>query len=766
MRSTLPLASLTASMSEIPDSSAEVLGHALRASEGFQLIARSIPDAILAVDAEQTVRYASAEAETYFGRSSGSIVGTAFLDLFESGDRPVFPPVLADGTPGAWDVRPAADPDTWLNVSVLVPDAPDSTSGLGKALDHVTLVLVRDVPQARGQVRDRADLYRRALDAANHIVIISDVQADDSPVVFANQHFFDVTGYSRDEVIGQNCRFLQTRGDGTRDDDQDGVREVRRALAAGEGTHVILRNYRKDGELFYNELFLTPVRDETDRVVRYVGVQNDVTERVLAQQEVASHQGLLRAFYDSAPVIMGVVQRDRAGVVHRMANPRAAELFGVSPDAIPGARPRELGFTDAESRRWDETVRRCAEFGETCSFETVHPWDSDHDDDGSRSLRITVSRVRAEGGLHQADLFSYIGEDVTEARRSAARIRTLAATVESASDAILITDARIDPPGPTIVYANPAHGQLTGYRPDEVLGQSPRMFQGPETERAVLDRVRRRIEAGEPVSAETVNYRKDGSPFTVHWEISPVRDDAGEIVNWVGMQRDVTDRRRLEFEVLEAAGREQEWMAREIHDGLGQVLTGSGMQLHVLARALKEKGEASLAADAVRIQGYVSDALDQARTISRGLIPVTVDPGELAPALDHLCEAAGQSLDVEIAFEASGPFAVASSERAGHLYRIAQEALANAARHGEAHRVTVTLTEDGSEGTMIIRDDGIGITDDALEAGGGLGMRTMAYRARRVSGTLDVQQHPDGGTQVRVRFPLVLAEDGVPKASG
>ena len=232
------------------------------------------------------------------------------------------------------------------------------------------------------------------------------------------------------------------------------------------------------------------------------------------------------------------------------------------------------------------------------------------------------------------------------------------------------------------------------------------------------------------------------------------------------MQRDVTDRRRLEFEVLEAAGREQEWMAREIHDGLGQVLTGSGMQLHVLARALKEKGEASLAADAVRIQGYVSDALDQARTISRGLIPVTVDPGELAPALDHLCEAAGQSLDVEIAFEASGPFAVASSERAGHLYRIAQEALANAARHGEAHRVTVTLTEDGSEGTMIIRDDGIGITDDALEAGGGLGMRTMAYRARRVSGTLDVQQHPDGGTQVRVRFPLVLAEDGVPKASG
>ena len=358
------------------------------------------------------------------------------------------------------------------------------------------------------------------------------------------------------------------------------------------------------------------------------------------------------------------------------------------------------------------------------------------------------------GGLQRDHLFAYIGEDVTERRQAAIQLRRLAAAVDSTSDSVLITDATVDPPGPRILYANPAHAAMSGYTRDEVIGQSPRMFQGPETERAVLDRIRRQIEAGESVSGSAVNYRKDGSAFTLEWEISPVTDDAGEIVNWVGIQRDVTERRRLEHEVLEAAGREQEWMAREIHDGLGQVLTGASIQLHAVARELAADGHAALAEDARRIAGHVDSALDQARTISRGLFPVPVEAGELAPALEHLCAEASQSLRLAITFHADGPFAVASSERAGHLYRILQEALANAARHGHARRVEVALARDGTDGTLTVRDDGSGISDQALEAGGGLGMRTMAYRARRVGGTLDVGRVPEGGTEVRVRFTL------------
>ncbi len=729
------------------------LAQALESSDGFQLLVRTIPDAVLAVDAAGVVRYASELSRAYLGCPVEAVVGSPFRELFQESDRTVFPNDLNDGAIGAWDVRPATDAESWLNVAVLVPDVLEESTELRETLDGVTLFLVRDVPRDQDILRDRTDLLRRALDSANNIIVVSDPQAEDNPLVFANQYFFEVTGYTRAEVIGRNCRFLQVRADGTRDDDQEGLRELRRALKAGEPTHVILRNYRKDGELFYNELFVTPIKNARGEVVNHVGVQNDVTERISAQHDAASQSGLLRAFYDSAPVLMGVVQRDDAGVVHRTANKRAAELFGIEPDAVAGARSRELGFTPAETERWERAIAECAESQEPVTFETTFPWDSPADHDDAQSFSVTVSRVRVSGGLQQDQLFSYIAEDITTARRSAARIRTLAAAVEGTAEAILITDAGDDP---AIVYANPAHEALTGYSADEVLGRSPRMFQGPRTERAALDRIRRRVAAGEAVAAETVNYRKDGTDYVLQWEISPVRDAEGGVAKWVSLQRDVTHQRRLEFEVLEAAGREQEWMARELHDGLGQVLTGSGIQLHVLVNELEGRGELALATDARRIGEHIGDALEQARTISRGLFPVTVEPGELAPALEHLCQEAGQSLGVEIEFVADGDFLVASSERAGHLYRIVQEALTNAARHGGARCVEVHMSRDGAEGQLVVRDDGTGITDQALESGGGLGLRTMAYRARRVGGGVDVGRHDGGGTEVRVRFALVV----------
>lgn len=739
------------------------LSTALHSSDGFQLLVRTLPDAVLAVDAQGIVRYASDQSENFLGWRPRAMVGRPLLELFHPDDRSVFPRDIARGALGAWDVRSAADPEMWLSVAVLVPDAPGHSSELRQALEGSTLFLVRDVPLGDDLLRDRTDLLRRALDSADNVIVVSDPQAEDNPLVFVNQHYLDVTGYTREEVIGKNCRFLQRRADGTWDDDQEGLDELRRALAAGESTHVILRNYRKNGELFYNELFITPIRSATGEVVNYVGVQNDVTERVLAQRDAASQSSLLQAFYDSAPILMGVVQRDQAGVLHRTANARASAMFGTTSGEVAGARTRELGFSESETERWDGAIEACAESGEPVSFETTHPWDSSPDDKACRMLRITVSRVHQSAEFKQEQLFSYIGEDVTDQRRAAAQIRTLAAAVEGTSEAILITDAS---PDPAIIYANPAHEALTGYPNDEVVGQSPRMFQGPESERAVLDRIGRRLGEGRVVAAETVNYRKDGSTYTLQWEISPVLDEAGTVTKWVSLQRDVTDQRRLEHEVLEAAGREQEWMARELHDGLGQVLTGSGIQLHVLQQHLLAQGDAGLAADAERIGGHISDALSQARTISRGLFPVAIEPGELAPALEHLSTEAGETLGLDVSFEARGSFEVESTERAGHVYRIAQEALTNAARHGEAQKAWVTLVQDGSEATLSVRDDGSGITDRALESSDGLGLRTMAYRARRVGGLLDVRRHDTGGTEVRARFPLASAEVGEGREKG
>lgn len=126
------------------------------------------------------------------------------------------------------------------------------------------------------------------LDACVTGITLSDPDQPDNPIVYANEAFERVTGYSREEIVGINCRILH----GT-DRDQPGLDEIRLALAAETGVTVTLRNYRRDGTLFYNRFRLEPIRDRTDAVVYYLGIQYDVTEEVRAREEVERLKELL-----------------------------------------------------------------------------------------------------------------------------------------------------------------------------------------------------------------------------------------------------------------------------------------------------------------------------------------------------------------------------------------------------------------------------------------------------------------------------------------
>ena len=118
------------------------------------------------------------------------------------------------------------------------------------------------------------------LDTCVNGITLSDPDQPDNPIVFANQVFTEMTGYSQDEIIGRNCRFLH--GD---DRDQPGLEEIRQALAEGARTEVVLRNYRKNGELFHNQLTIQPLRDEGGQLLYYLGVQYDITSLVTAREE-------------------------------------------------------------------------------------------------------------------------------------------------------------------------------------------------------------------------------------------------------------------------------------------------------------------------------------------------------------------------------------------------------------------------------------------------------------------------------------------------
>lgn len=153
-----------------------------------------------------------------------------------------------------------------------------------------------------------------------------------------------------------------------------------------------------------------------------------------------------------------------------------------------------------------------------------------------------------------------------------------AAVIEAAAESILITTADLDPPGPSIVYVNPAFEKMTGWSRAEVLGKSPRILQGPDTDQAVSSDLRQTLLSGRTWEGLAINYRKDGSAFFMEWSIVPLRDDRGEIYQYLAIQRDVTarveaDRRLREAEAAERrADRARTNLARYFSPRLVEVL--------------------------------------------------------------------------------------------------------------------------------------------------------------------------------------------------
>lgn len=139
--------------------------------------------------------------------------------------------------------------------------------------------------------------------------------------------------------------------------------------------------------------------------------------------------------------------------------------------------------------------------------------------------------------------------DITERKRTEERLLLLESAVQQAGEAITITTADLEPPGPQIIFVNPAFTRITGYTAAEVKGRTPRILQGQKTERTVLEQMRQALYQRQTFQAETVNYRKDGTEFIMEWYVAPIVNEKYQVTHFVAIQRDITDRKRSEEEI-------------------------------------------------------------------------------------------------------------------------------------------------------------------------------------------------------------------------
>ncbi|MBW4681612.1 MAG: PAS domain S-box protein [Microcoleus vaginatus WJT46-NPBG5] len=201
--------------------------------------------------------------------------------------------------------------------------------------DGGLICVCRDLSE-RKQVEEILKVQERAIAASSNGIAISDARLPDTPLIYVNPAFERMTGYSAAEVIGKNCRFLQGR-----ETNQVGLKEVRRALKEGKECSVILRNYRKDGSLFWNELSVAPIYDDRGNLTHFIGIETDITERKQAEEALQAAKAQLRAVLDAVPGFVSWISSD---LQYLGVNRHLAAAVNLSPEAFAG---QELGFFES-----------------------------------------------------------------------------------------------------------------------------------------------------------------------------------------------------------------------------------------------------------------------------------------------------------------------------------------------------------------------------------------------------------------------------------
>lgn len=403
---------------------------------------------------------------------------------------------------------------------------------------------------------------------------------------------------------------------------------------------------------------------------------------------------------------------------------------------------------------------------------------------GESEAVAAVLRVLEERG--QAVAPTDVVESLERARASAARPSSLgsyASPVQRSdelllrsamgeiSESIMVTDTDLDEPGPRILYVNKAFSELTGYSESEVLGMSPRVLQGPRSDRAVLRRLRQTLERGEPFEGETVNYRRDGSEFAMHWSVHPLRDDAGEVVRYFAVQRDVTEQRRYEA------------IARAVNmtDNIGMIFSGIRHELGNPVNSIKtalsvlRRQHRSFGPD--KTDTYLTLIMDEVSRVEFLLSSLRsytaferarsqdVDIAAFLRDFERLVRADLESHAIIFGIEAESELAKVRVDP-----RALNQVLLNLVRNScdalvdmDDRRVDIVADSAGSRVRLVVRDNGCGMSQAHLdrlflpfhttkERGTGLGLVIAQKLVTEMGGHLHVKSERRKGTEVTVEL--------------
>ncbi len=349
-----------------------------------------------------------------------------------------------------------------------------------------------------------------------------------------------------------------------------------------------------------------------------------------------------------------------------------------------------------------------------------------------------------------SELSSQVKQELAERKKTEDLLREtsqrLVALIKESPLAIIVLDI-----SGRVTLWNPAAEKTLGWNEMEIIGQILAFIE-PGAREEFWQKIRAVLRGATVKDIEMQQKRRDGVLINITLSAAPLHDEAGAVNGIMMIIEDITQQKRLQQEILAVSGREQRRIGQDLHDGLGQVLTGIGFLSRTLEKRLSSKSFPE-AEDAGVITRLVNEAIGQTRGLARGLYPVTLETDGLMAALEELAATTENRFAVPCKFICDKPVAVPDSLTAIHLYRIVQEAVNNAVRHAGPRHIIISLDIEDGSCILTVRDDGAGMAA-AEHHSHGMGINLMQYRAKIIGAALEVQSAKGKGTSVICTFHI------------